>query len=102
MNSPIHLSRLHLEVKRASCQRLPQSPEQEALCHYHHPSPSPLPLSPLRCLEEEVEEVGSLGGAAEAGERREVEVGCQEEEAEMGTRGKMHQAEEVLLVLRNE
>lgn len=46
--------------------------------------------------------MGSLGGAAEAGERREVEVGCQEEEAEMGTRGKMHQAEEVLLVLRNE
>lgn len=46
--------------------------------------------------------MGSLGGAAEAGGRREVEEGCQEEEAEMGTRGTMWLAEEALLGLRKE
>lgn len=100
--TPVHLSQWCLVVKRALCRHLPQSLELEALCHYHHPSPSPLPLSPHRCLEEGVEEVGSLGGAAEAGEHREVEVGCLEEEAEMGTRGTMRQAEEALLGLRKE
>lgn len=37
---------------------------------------------------------------AEAGGRREVEVGCREEEAEMETRGMTRQAEEALLGLR--
>lgn len=44
-------------------------------------------------------EAGNRGGAAEAGGRREVEVGCREEEAEMETRGMRRQAEEVLQVL---
>lgn len=45
-------------------------------------------------------EAGNRGGAAEAGGRREVEVGCREEEAEMETRGMMRQAGEALLGLR--
>lgn len=45
-------------------------------------------------------EAGNRGGAAEAGGRREVEVGCREEEAEMETRGMRRQAEEVLQVLQ--
>lgn len=44
--------------------------------------------------------MGNQGGAAGAGGRREVEVGCREEEAEMETRGMMRQAEEALLGLR--
>lgn len=42
----------------------------------------------------------SLGGEAEAGDSLKVEVGCQEEEAETGTKmmTMMHWAEEVLLV----
>lgn len=44
-------------------------------------------------------EAGNRGGAAEAGGRREVEVGCREEEAEMETRGMRRQAEEVPQVL---
>lgn len=39
----------------------------------------------------------SLGGAAEAGGSWKVEVGCQEEEVEMGARRTMHWAEEVLM-----
>lgn len=46
--------------------------------------------------------MGSLGGAAEAGGHREVEEGCQEEGAEMGTRGPMWLAGEVLSGLRKE
>lgn len=47
-------------------------------------------------------EVVSLGGEVEAGGSLKVEVGCQEEEAEMGTKmmRMMHWAEEVLLVGR--
>lgn len=42
-------------------------------------------------------EVVSLEGEAEVGGSWKVEVGCQVEEVEMGTRGMMHWAEEVLL-----
>lgn len=44
-------------------------------------------------------EAGNRGGAAEAGGRKEVGVGCREEEAGMETRGMRRQAEEVLQVL---
>lgn len=44
--------------------------------------------------------MGSPGEAAEAGGRREAEVGCREEEAEMETRGMTRRAEEALLGLR--
>lgn len=88
-----------LEAQLSSCQRLPPSLELEALCR-HHPSPSPLPLSPHRCLEEAEAEAGNRGGAAEAGGRKEVGAGCREEEAGMETRGMRRQAEEVLQVLQ--
>lgn len=39
----------------------------------------------------------SQGGEAEAGGSGKEEVGCQEEEVEVGTRGMMHWAEEVLV-----
>lgn len=46
--------------------------------------------------------VVSLGGEAEAGGSWKVEVGCQEEEVEMGARRMMHWAEEVLVGERKE
>lgn len=87
-----------LEPQLSSRQRLPPSLEPEAPCR-HHPSPSPLPLSPHRCLEEAEAEAGNRGEAEEAGARREAEVGCREEEAGMETRGMRRRAEEVLQVL---
>lgn len=42
-------------------------------------------------------EVGSLEGEVEEGGSWKVEVGCQEEEVEMGTSRMEHWAEEVLL-----
>lgn len=44
-------------------------------------------------------EVVNLGGEAEEGGGWRVEVGCQEEEVGMGTRGMMHWAEVVVLVV---
>lgn len=44
----------------------------------------------------------SQGVEVEAGGSVQVEVGCQEEEVEVGTRGLMHWAEEVLVGLQME
>lgn len=88
-----------LEVKGASNWHLPQCQELEVLHRCHHPSPSPPPLSLHRCQEGEGEEVEvvSLGVEAEVAGSPKGEVGCQEEEVEMGTTWMRHWAEEVLL-----
>lgn len=95
--TPIPLCSHCLEVKEASHRHLPQFQELEALRHYHHPSPSPPPLSLHRCQEGEEVEAVSLEGEVEVGGSWKVEVGCQAEEVEMGTRRMVHWAEEVLL-----